>query len=104
MEEQLQQQAPQQQQQPVPQPPVDLLCPITLKLLEDPVILIDSAHTYERAAIQEWLDRGNRKDPVSGGCRKLYPDDLLTSAANGTLSRDPCACTSLYYPVCNDHY
>ena len=54
------------QQEAVPQPPVDLLCPITLKLLEDPVILVDSAQTYERGAIQEWLDRGNLKDPVTG--------------------------------------
>jgi len=46
--------------------PVDLRCPITYQLLQDPVILVDSHQTYERAAIQEWLSRGNRKDPVSG--------------------------------------
>lgn len=49
-----------------PDPPVDLRCPITCQLLVDPVILMDSAQTYEREAIQEWLDRGNRKDPVTG--------------------------------------
>jgi hypothetical protein len=69
MEHSLQLQTSQQATQPeeAEVPPVDLLCPITLKLLDDPVILVDSAQTYEREAIQEWLDRGNRKDPVSGG-------------------------------------
>lgn len=51
---------------PQAQPPIDLRCPITCQLLTDPVILVESAQTYERAAIQEWLDRGNRKDPVTG--------------------------------------
>jgi hypothetical protein len=50
----------------VAQPPVNLRCPITQQLLVDPVILVESAQTYERAAIQEWLDRGNKKDPMSG--------------------------------------
>lgn len=50
-----------------PIPPRDLLCPITCELLEDPVLLVDSFQTYERAAIQEWLSRGNTKDPVTGG-------------------------------------
>jgi hypothetical protein len=29
-------------------------------------MLVDSSQTYDRAAIQEWLDRGNMKDPVTG--------------------------------------
>jgi hypothetical protein len=64
MEAQLQQSAGRRR----PDPPVDLRCPITCALLVDPVILVDSAQTYERTAIQEWLDRGNRKDPVTGAC------------------------------------
>lgn len=54
-------------------PPVDLCCPITRQLMADPVMLVDSSQTYERAAIQEWLDRGNLKDPVTGeaSCRGL---------------------------------
>lgn len=46
--------------------PADLRCPITYQLLRDPVVLADSGQTYEREAIQEWLDRGNMKDPLSG--------------------------------------
>lgn len=47
-------------------PPADLCCPITRQLMVDPVMLVDSSQTYDRAAIQEWLDRGNLKDPVTG--------------------------------------
>jgi hypothetical protein len=46
--------------------PADLCCPITRQLMVDPVMLVDSSQTYDRAAIQEWLDRGNMKDPVTG--------------------------------------
>jgi len=31
----------------------------------DPVILCDG-HTYERASIQNWLFRGNRRSPLTG--------------------------------------
>ncbi len=34
-------------------------------LMKDPVVAADG-QTYERAAIQEWLDRGNRSSPMSG--------------------------------------
>jgi len=33
--------------------------------MKDPVVAADG-QTYERAAIQEWLDRGNRASPKSG--------------------------------------
>lgn len=35
-------------------PPAMLCCPITLDLMNDPVVLADG-HTYERAAIEKWL-------------------------------------------------
>ena len=53
-------------QPPAAAVPPDLLCPITYQLLEDPVMLVDSGQTYERAAIEEWLCRGNTKDPITG--------------------------------------
>jgi len=34
------------------------LCPITREVMEDPVILMDG-HTYERDAIERWLDSHN---------------------------------------------
>lgn len=73
MESQLQQQQPDgTSTAPTASPPaaaevpVDLRCPITYQLLRDPVILADSGQTYERAAIEEWLSRGNMRDPITG--------------------------------------
>ncbi len=40
-----------------------LLCPISLQLFEDPV-LAEDGHTYERAAITEWIHR-NGTSPLT---------------------------------------
>jgi hypothetical protein len=34
--------------------------------MSDPVIVFGGGHTYERAAIEEWLGRGNTTEPVTG--------------------------------------
>ena len=39
------------------------MCPLTLDVFKDPVIIRDG-HTYERAAIQSWLER-NHKSPLT---------------------------------------
>jgi hypothetical protein len=51
---------------PPPQPsvPDELLCPITLCIMQDPVLAMDG-HTYERAAIEDWLCR-SRASPRTG--------------------------------------
>jgi hypothetical protein len=41
-----------------------LLCPISMELMMDPVMVIASGHTYERAAIEEWFMAHNT-DPVT---------------------------------------
>ncbi|XP_031255812.1 U-box domain-containing protein 11-like [Pistacia vera] len=38
--------------------PVDFLCPISLELMRDPVI-VATGQTYERSYIQRWIDCGN---------------------------------------------
>lgn len=40
-----------------------LLCPITLALFRDPVVAEDG-HTYERTAIEEWIQR-NGTSPMT---------------------------------------
>lgn len=45
-------------------PPKDFVCPITSQLFDDPVTL-ETGQTYERTAIQEWLDRGNVTCPIT---------------------------------------
>jgi hypothetical protein len=37
---------------------VDLRCPISLELMQDPVIALDG-HTYEREAIEKWFECSN---------------------------------------------
>lgn len=45
-------------------PPKDFVCPITTHVFDDPVTL-ETGQTYEREAIQEWLDRGNSTCPIT---------------------------------------
>jgi len=45
-----------------PDPPENLICPISFELLVDPVFAVDG-HTYSRAEIQAWLDTGKSTSP-----------------------------------------
>ncbi|KAF5455763.1 hypothetical protein F2P56_025309 [Juglans regia] len=45
-------------------PPKDFVCPITSHIFCDPVTL-ETGQTYERKAIQEWLERGNETCPIT---------------------------------------
>ncbi|KAJ6920882.1 hypothetical protein NC651_014452 [Populus alba x Populus x berolinensis] len=49
---------------PRSRPPKDFVCPITGQLFNDPVTL-ETGHTYERKAIQEWVKRGNTTCPIT---------------------------------------
>ncbi|KAG0503471.1 hypothetical protein HPP92_003543 [Vanilla planifolia] len=54
-------------------PPKDFICPITGHLFDDPVTL-ETGQTYERVAIQEWLDQGNMTCPITR--QKLHSTKL----------------------------
>ncbi|KAK9142744.1 hypothetical protein Syun_012144 [Stephania yunnanensis] len=54
-------------------PPKDFVCPITSHIFVDPVTL-ETGQTYERRAIQEWLDRGNTTCPIT--CQKVQSTQL----------------------------
>ena len=41
----------------------ELLCPITLEIFRDPVVASDG-HTYERKAIEEWIQK-NGTSPIT---------------------------------------
>uniref|UniRef100_A0A5B7AI49 RING-type E3 ubiquitin transferase n=1 Tax=Davidia involucrata TaxID=16924 RepID=A0A5B7AI49_DAVIN len=45
--------------------PNEFLCPITLEIMTDPVI-IATGQTYERESIQQWLDSNHRTCPKTG--------------------------------------
>ena len=45
-------------------PPDDFVCPITCSTMEDPVVASDG-HSYERSAMQDFLQRGNGRSPLT---------------------------------------
>jgi len=47
-------------------PETFLVCPLTKEIMEDPVLLVDSGHTFERSAIEKWIKEGNNCCPVTG--------------------------------------
>ncbi|WRX24164.1 WD40 repeat - like 10 [Theobroma cacao] len=49
---------------PQSRPPKDFVCPITGQIFNDPVTL-ETGQTYERKAIEEWLNRGNTTCPIT---------------------------------------
>ena len=58
--------------------PIELCCPITLQLFEDPVKTLHG-QIYERAAIEDWLE-SKSTDPMTGETLKikaLFPDDEM---------------------------
>ncbi|KAD6455150.1 hypothetical protein E3N88_09856 [Mikania micrantha] len=54
-------------------PPKDFVCPITTHIFSDPVTL-ETGQTYERKAIQQWLERGNSTCPITR--QKLHSTQL----------------------------
>ena len=55
-----------------PEPPEELICPITACLMEDPVMTMDG-YTYEREAIEAWF-RNNNTSPLT---REVIPTTLV---------------------------
>ncbi|GAA0152215.1 hypothetical protein LIER_10751 [Lithospermum erythrorhizon] len=49
---------------PQSRPPKDFVCPITGLIFNDPLTL-ESGQTYERRAIEEWINRGNTTCPIT---------------------------------------
>jgi hypothetical protein len=64
--------------------PYDFQDPITHELMTDPVLLVETGHTYNRLSIQQWFQKGNRTCPKTN--RKLK--SLLVAV------RLPCVLTA----------
>jgi len=67
------------------------LCPITHDIMRDPAVCADG-HTYERSAIERWLQR-SRKSPMTGQILRhsaLYPNQALRNLLTmlSTLASD----------------
>ena len=68
--------------------PDGYLCPISLEVMEDPVIAADG-HSYERSDIELWFARGNDTSPKTGGAlphQFLTPNHNLRSAIQDFLA------------------
>ena len=69
--------------------PPSFFCPITFDLFKDPVILGNTGHTFERAAITDWLE-SNTTDPLSNESltdTTLVVNFALRDAINDYLRR-----------------
>ena len=56
--------------------PREYLCPITLQLMRDPVLLVETGQVYDRESIESWFKSGHSTCPTSG---------KMSSAAEGLL-------------------
>ena len=73
----------------------EFLCPITYTVMSDPVMAADG-RSYERAAIQKWLDDhpGAVNSPMSGAplaSRELRPNLTLRGAIAEWAQQQTCA-------------
>ena len=59
-----------------PEPEV-LLCPITRTMFRDPVVVVESGHTYERSAVLTHFERNGAKDPLTR--RALSSTKVMTN-------------------------
>jgi leucine-rich repeat protein SHOC2 len=72
---------------PNPEPePEMLMCPITRAVFRDPVIAVDSGHTYERSAILAHFGRNGAKDPLTR--RALSSTKVMTNWSMRNVVRD----------------
>ena len=70
----------------VVEPEVLLLCPITRTMFRDPVVVVDSGHTYERSAVLSHFERDGAKDPLTG--RALSSTTVTTNRTVRQMVRD----------------
>ena len=66
--------------------PEVLMCPITRTMFRDPVIAVESGHTYERNAILSHFERNGAKDPLTN--RALSSTKVMTNWAVRQFAQD----------------
>ena len=64
--------------------PIEFLCPITLGIMEDPVILSDG-HTFERDAITQWFQNRGLISPIT---RRQVSQQLIPNIALRNRTED----------------
>ncbi|KAL3514864.1 hypothetical protein ACH5RR_027581 [Cinchona calisaya] len=76
--------------------PHEFLCPITLEIMTDPVI-VATGQTYERESIQQWLDSSHQTCPKSG--QVLAHLSLAPNFALRNLIQQWCAKNNFQLPT-----
>ena len=69
-----------------------LICPITRIMFRDPVVVVESGHTYERNAILEHFRRNGAKDPLTGlalSSTRVMPNWAVRQIAQDWMDRHP---------------
>ncbi|MCL7034581.1 hypothetical protein MKW94_013975 [Papaver nudicaule] len=66
----------------------DFLCPISLEIMSDPVI-ISTGHTFDRVSIQKWFSSGNLICPKTG--EKLTSIEMVPNSALRKLIHQFCS-------------
>ncbi|KAG0566812.1 hypothetical protein M758_7G084200 [Ceratodon purpureus] len=72
---------------PVLTPPTEFLCPITLDLMRDPVI-VATGQTYDKSSITRWIQAGHSSCPKTG--QKLAHNNLIPNYALRSLISQWC--------------
>lgn len=65
----------------------DLLCPISLEIMMDPVV-IETGHTYDRSSITKWFGSGNITCPKTG--KILASTELVDNVSVGQVIHKHC--------------
>lgn len=77
-----------------PEPPKEFLCPLSMRLMHDPVV-IASGLTYDRASIQQWFDEGHDTCPETN--EKLDHFMLIANAVMKDIISKWCS----HHHVCS---
>jgi hypothetical protein len=59
-----------------------LLCPIRQEIMKDPVLLVGDGRSYEREAIQSWLEQHRKTSPLTN---EPLTDEEMRLISNRTL-------------------
>ncbi|XP_021727303.1 U-box domain-containing protein 11-like [Chenopodium quinoa] len=76
--------------------PEDFLCPISLEIMRDPVI-VATGQTYERSYIQRWIDSGNMTCPKTQ--QKLVHNTLTPNYVLRSLIYQWCSKNNIEQPT-----
>lgn len=73
----------------------DLLCPISLEIMADPVV-IETGHTYDRSSITKWFGSGNITCPKTG--KILASTELVDNVSVRQVIRKHCKTNGIILP------